>query len=35
MPDGSRTEMLCHESGCLDGEGVNDYWCAGWVRGQS
>ncbi len=22
--------MLCHESGCLDGEGTTDYICKGW-----
>lgn len=24
--------MLCHESGCLDGEGVEDYPCRGWQK---
>lgn len=27
---GDKIEMLCHESGCLDGDGVLDYVCKGF-----
>jgi hypothetical protein len=30
--EGPQPPMLCHESGCLGGDGVDDYRCAGWAK---